>query len=464
MADVLRFVDAIAAVPTVRLDLNDDVTWGLQYQGTDFSPPPLRRALAATLLTDGARIPAAAYDNRTLRLRLDLQTTSVDEAATQLQRLYRELDKPTNVLQWQPGTTQPVFFRTFRSDVTQVTEYPGPGLLRTLDVAILAEPFGYGLREALTPVVVSNDPAAATNPCRWDITGVKGDVETPPLLEFDHAAITGRQSVLAVRRRGTPTNLPLIMQAETLTPGTDTAIGAANDAALSGAGPNYMRCTFATAAMTERLQANPWPPAAGADIRGTYRLYARVRKNTSGDTIKLEMDIGPTGIVTTQPTVTLPATASPVHVDLGLARIPFGQDVPGDGYSGVPVSTQGDYFGWRAQRAAGSGSLDFDYLLLVPADDRLAIITWAASDVATPAKQIIDGPNETIYAVSAGGQIVPTHAASLAGGFPMISPGVTNRIVFVREVTPSVTDTIGATTAIGGSYWPRYLYVKPPTT
>ena len=158
--DIIRFVNSIADHPVTRLDLNDDIAWSVRYDGTDFSPPPLKASWASTLLSDGARLSASAYANRTIALSLDLKTTTVDGVAQELQTLWRELNRPTNFLMWQQvGMTHPVFFRTFRSSNTRVTQFPGDGTFRTVEVTLDAEPFAYGLRERLAEVQIYNDPA-----------------------------------------------------------------------------------------------------------------------------------------------------------------------------------------------------------------------------------------------------------------------------------------------------------------
>lgn len=162
--DVIQFVDSIAAPPTVRLNLNNESPWAVT--GVDFSPPPLKQAWASTLLTDGERLTAAAYGNRRLRLSLELIASSQDASATAMQALWRELNRPSNLLRYQPdGATSPVFFRTIRSADNQVREYPGggPSSLRTVEVEIDAEPFALGLKETLPTVTVYNDPTEGTD-------------------------------------------------------------------------------------------------------------------------------------------------------------------------------------------------------------------------------------------------------------------------------------------------------------
>ena len=111
----LAFVDSVAASPTIRLSVHSGPAgpWTLR-EGSRFDPPPLRRATPQSLLTDGAVPTSAAYDNRVISLRVQLHTRGtqmvVDPAATQLQLLMRELDRPTNLLMLKAGTSAPVFF------------------------------------------------------------------------------------------------------------------------------------------------------------------------------------------------------------------------------------------------------------------------------------------------------------------------------------------------------------------
>lgn len=221
------------AAQTLRLDLNDGVTWGVNYEGTDFSPPPLKQAWSSTLMTDGERLSAAAYGNRQIQLSMDLMASNQDVVATQLQKLWRELNRPSNILMYQPqGATNPVFFRTLRSSNTRVTDFPA-GAMRHVQVTIDAEPFAYGYKETLTPVAVCNDPAPGptvpgTNRMFFDVTNPKGDVETPLYLKLNGPSIINtptqgqKISAIAVRRRGNPDNVPFVLQAENLAVGTQT--------------------------------------------------------------------------------------------------------------------------------------------------------------------------------------------------------------------------------------------------
>jgi hypothetical protein len=454
-----RFVDSIAAAPTVRLDMTAS-PWSVG-NGSSFPPPPMKRAIAGTLLVDGEQIPAAAYANRTITLELILQATSHAAAETQMQLLARELDRVSNILMVDPDGSNPVFFRTMRGG-----DY-NPQLITdgryTISVQVPAEPFGYGLRESISPVTVNNDPAAGSNGMFFDVTSVKGDTETPLFLSVPTAsvALSGRRiSAVALRRQGTPANLPFSIQAESMTLGADTTVQA-NDAVMSGAGSNYVRCTFATTAtMATRVSATH-PAAAGVDVRGTYRVYVRVRKSVGADPVTMQLQINLDGATVTNATVTVPAVATNRYwVDLGLVQYPLGSDPNTDGYTNTALSVRGQELRIQAARTSGTTNLDIDAVILVPADDLFMLIKW--SEFSGPTSFIVDSGDEAVYAVGASGEVRGTQMAEVVGGFPRVSPSVTNRVFFVLDVGATAGgDDKTSTVAVTPYYWPRYLYVRP---
>ncbi|MEU4640823.1 hypothetical protein [Micromonospora sp. NPDC023814] len=455
----LRFVDSISATPAVRLNLMA-APWAVQ-SATEFGTPELRRATAGTLLTDGEQYPAAAYGNRAITLVARVVGVDQDAAAAALQTLYRELDRPSNLLEYRPSTSEPVFFRTFRAAPGSVTWDP---FLMQATAVIPAEPFAYGLREALPQVTVYNDPAAPANGGYFDVVSPKGDVETPLFLRLEQGSITDfRQSIIAVRRRGTPSLMPLVAQAESMALGTDAALGAAGDPAMSGSGQNYVRVSFSTStALIPRVSVLNWP-AAGPDARGTYRAFLRVRQSnpTESMTLRLEAVGGGWMSESVVPAVG-PGTAAD-YVDMGLVQIPTGADPVTDGYSGVTLSTQSPGFHVYVGRSSGAGTLDIDHLLLVPADDRLCLISWPADSGLTAL--VLDSARTMAYAVGSGGEVRrPAQQVPIVGAPPMVSPGVANRIVFVQDTGALQSDAanrLTSTTVITPYYWPRYLYVRP---
>ncbi|MDP9145667.1 MAG: hypothetical protein M3N43_13425 [Actinomycetota bacterium] len=460
----VQFVDAISATPTIRLNLNNDTPWRIHKEGTDLPPPRLRRAMAGSLLADGMTVPSAAYDNRVVTLSLVLyRDTTAEAAASALQDLAQELDRPGgNLLLWQPDTDAPVFFRTLRSDFGSVRWEPAE---KRAVVTLYAEPFAYGLKETQSPVTVNNDPAAGSNGLFLDVSSVKGDVETPLCLSLPGTSINttgGRQGAIAVRRRGTPSSAPFVLQCEAMTVGTNTTLQA-NDAVMSGSSNNYLRCTFTSASLQARATMATFPAAAGVDVRGTYRVYLRYRKTVSGDVITARILAVADSQTVTNDTVTLPSGTDIRYVDLGLLPWPLGPDPGDDGYSRTALAVKGYSLQIDAGRTSGSGNLDFDCLLFVPADDRFAVVKWPINPSTTV---IVDSTRDMVYALGTVGEVRSTEFPQITGGLPMVSPGQTNRITFIRDVgsTASGGDDKTGSTAVTSYYWPRYLYARPAST
>lgn len=475
MTHTLQFVDKISGSATVRLDLNS-APWSFLVEGHDFSPPLLRRSIAQTMMRAGGTVAAAAYDLRVLKFRLALQAASADAAATAVQNLARELDRSdsmelggtSNYLKWQPGTSSPVFFRTYRSDMGSIREIGSNDGVRFFELGILAEPFAYGLQEDAGTVTVNNDPAAVSNGMFFDLTGIKGDVDTPLIFEVDDTGLaddTWRPvSVFASRRRGTPANMPVVLQAESMSLANDTSTQA-NSASFSGSSNNYIRTTFATVtSMANRALVTDFPAADGVDLRGQYRVFVRYRQNSAADgDIKMRLLWGARGPVFTNPTVTAGVGTNLKLSDLGIVTFPAATDPIRDG--GTEISVRRQYFELQAQRVAGSGTLDVDYLLFVPADDQMCVLSWPSSPSdLLPDEWVVHGPTETVYAQDSNGRLsTVSNPVGVRGGFLSGRPGVTNRIFFVRRFDAGL-DSVTATTSIKTLYYPQYLYVRPATT
>lgn len=461
---VLRFVDSIQASPTVRLNLNDLSVWAMGAE-TNFGIPPLRRSTSGSLMQNGDYVGGSSYGNREINLVLEL-LSSGDTAATQLQALQRQLDLPNNLLQYTPGgVTNTVFFRTFRTSPENVRWDISR---KTVRVTLLAEPFALGIREDIAAVTVRNDPTL-TNGLFMDITGIKGDVETPLFFEYTRGATYFQRGLaVGVRPKGTASAYPTIFrQAESLTMGTNTTSGA--DAAMSGG--NRARCTFGTATMQTRVSGK-FPQStepAGAECIGQYRVFVRVAKTVGGDVINMRVGTSldsATKVVYERSTpLPVAASTSPILVDLGIISV-------GDVF---PTSPGYDTTAYRAEtlptllieaeRTSGSGSLDIDYVCLVPADYRYG--KWAIVSTTTDAsaRAVVDGVNEVTYAGKAltgstPGVFAETSTAGLTGGYPCVMPG-DNRLVIVD---PDYSNDLSATNSVTLRYWPKYLLVRPVAT
>lgn len=475
MAVRCRFVDQIATSPTVRLDLVA-APWQLNDKGTSFSPPPMRRSIVETIMRDGAEVPASAYENRIIVLRLYVTASSEDLLATALQNLNRELDRSRNILEFRSeGLTNSVFFRTFRSpDYDLDLEEVSGKHAAWLTLRLLAEPFAYGLMQSLSGVTVNNDPAAGSNGLFLDATGILGDVATPAIVQVDEPGADQTLLYMGVRRHGTPSDLTFFKQCESAdSDHADTSTVA--DAAFSGG--SKKRTTFATTtAMANRLSftgssfplSSPTLAQARA-LRGTYRVLVRAAKTQITDTIKLRFSALGVGnwSVTSEP-VALEET--PALVDLGLIQFPPTIGVPGPGYSGIDAGSDSVLtFTLAAERVSGTGSLDWDFVMLMPADEELCIFDSGHGDLSGGGDVFFDGPNDAVYVAEdawlSGGKVEYGAPGSRVGAIPMLQPNQTNRLYILQLRGAASSDefrwTLTASKAFVVHYFPRWLYIRP---
>ena len=466
-ATIWRFVDQPVADPTVLLDMNDGLTWKLLGSSDFFKlpSPPLKRSIASNAMTDGGVLTSAAYDLRTLSFTLELRDPSETGRIDQLDRLKAELAKPANLLMYQPArASEPVFFRTLRSDEYELDNQVAPGTMWRVACTVMAEPFAIGVRKDLTSVTVTNDPAATTNGTYWDITGIIGDSPTPAFVRVGTAFGKGNPCIIAQRTARSPDKLTHWVQAESGTLGTDTT-KQANDTSMSGSGQNYVRCSFSTdATLVTRLTVTVPTATDATALRGRYRVFVRVRNSAASSTYTLRYVQNPSGENSTSgPKITYTSFASTEfrHVDLGIVEVPGPGPVPSTmGYSGLPVQVTQQDLAVQISRDSGTATMDLDYVYLMPADERLSVT--ARAGFQTGSYLVIDGPQEMAYGMPSGtspfGSTRTVDNAgglvSMFGGAPMLVPGVTNRWYMIRGGSAVTT-----TSAVEVSYWPRWREV-----
>lgn len=413
-------------------------------------------------MRDGINVSSSQYEARTVSLRLRLVRSTWDLAASQLQTLARELDRTDNYLMVQlTGATKPVFFRLFRSDFADLA--PADGQVGVFEgvVDLLAEPHAVGLRETQGPFTVNRDPANGTNGCYFDLGTVYGDVAAPLEISWPKDT-TQRRAIVLARRTGT-TAAPLVLQAENMTAGTDTAL-ASSASYRSGGGANEgMTVSFATVAtMAQRVSIAAFPTSPSVTARGTYRVFLGYDTFHSGALSTIfDVQLGYTSTDAVNSEVRLSGTSADnavsKFIDLGLLSIPFGDDPGGSTQvEGIPISL-------RAERVSGSGTLTFDYLLFVPADEQMLILTEQYQD-ATTGNYWLNSDTGDAYALTTGGAVHSQTIRTSRTGSDGIwaQPGTSNRVCAAWALPDSPrTADLSSSIAFTLGYYPRYLHVRP---
>jgi len=467
---ICRFVDAVDAAPGVRFDCNDQPLIKVRREGTHIGPAPLNQAYTDSMLVDGGVFGSSAYGPREITLGLQITSEDDDDVAETIALLNRELDRESNFLMWQPfGETHPVFFETIRAQPGDVDLSNGSVGIWNVSVRLKAKPFALGLRETIGPFTVNNDPAAGSNGCFFDVTGVIGDVPTPAVL-VDTGNLRFR-GWLAARRHGTPSDLTFFAQAETLTLGTGTANpGGGPDAAMSGAGTNnYVRTTGAGTNMDTRLtwdvNSTHSTTAKALALRGDYRVLVALRRTGATGTMQVQYR------GSTEPPVTLESHTDRTLVDLGLVTI---NDTPSRiGYGNESGGTFGVETGSleiQMARLNGTDNLDWDVVYLIPADERTLL--WKLNVDFATGDRIFDAFTEDVINLNSGdpfdgtGKFARILGLQLSGGLPSLTPNQTNRFFLLTNTQGAATPPFNnhdksTTQAITVHYWPRYLHVRP---
>ena len=471
--DVIQFVDSIASSPTVRLDLNDGVNWNT----ADFyAPPPrLRRSMSSNAMTNGAVASSSVYEQRVLTITCSIITASQDTAATELQKLARELDRDTNYLKWQVnGLSSPVFFKTERADFTDAVVVQASKAYYEVTIEVLAEPLALGLRETLSIGAITT----ATGYFDVSSANIKGDAAAPFILT-DSAPDSGftqgtsaNASLywLLARSTRSATSQPIRTEANTLTMGTDTAVSG-SDAVT----------TFASTSSATRLTWSPTGATAAA-MGGTYRLMVGATLST----------------VTTSASMNISAkygSGSVANLDCA------------NSFTGYPIDPTGSRkylfdFGLISFTAAeamalaprveliasvssitNTRTLTWDFVYLVPTDEAatLAKATYlpagsmpGGGSYPTASPMVFDGVEDSVY-IASSTSIFSTATpvlpgwVSYSGAIPTLLPNTNNRFAYMRyadpQGAPPFTEYSNAASGTLTLYYhPRYLLLRPASS
>lgn len=465
MAITWKFVDSPVTTPATLLDMNDKVDFALDMdRDFDVSPPVLKKSNSSNSMADGARLTSAAFQNRILKF-----TTAIDPMGAKtvpqkeqlLTELNMELAKPENLIMYQPSpASEKVFFQTVRSDAYVLDHRGGSKKAWRVQCEVEAQPFAIGIRQSpIVNATITNDPATGTNPQKLDITGIKGDATAPAFIRMGTSFGAQGQWIFAQKTDNATALATAFVQAEAGTQGTDTTTQA-NDVLYSGAGNNFSRTTFATNAnLTARLTLT-----IPHTIRGTYRVYVRIRTGTGTNNYTLQAAY-PGANRFFGPSTDVESSAQGFQiVDLGLMDFPFPSPTPPQfGYSRLTGSSYpSQNIEIHSARSSGAGNLDIDYVYFMPADERMCQF----SNLAAVGFIVLDGAQEKAYGMTSasdpfGATRVPDSGGGIVvlyGSVLQLVPGVTNRWFLVRAGTAAVTNTWN----LWVDYWPQWRVVATP--
>lgn len=472
MASILwRFVDQPVANPTTILDMNrGDGSIVIDMDAKfDISPPKRKASFASNSMVDGSLMTSSAFENRILEFTLGIQGT-VEQQSQALANLNASLAQESLLMYSpSPGVT-PVFFRTMRSDEYTLANRGGRAGAWRVSCQVLAEPFAISPRvDLVSGAVVTNDPAAVTNGCKLDLTGIVGDAPSPAFVRISNLGSGNPMFISQRSRKATVITPHLQAEAMTLAGGDVVYASAASNVSGPASPANNMAVASFTVgqsntpAMVRFLgnfsssDSTAWP--------GQYRVLARVSSDVEGATFGIRQ-ILPQGndreILGKVVTVVLGPNSWKL-LDLGLFSWPPHEAPQKIGYSNLPpglVSFQGHL---EIFRVTSSGSLRLDYMYLLPADERTCVVTQTRDYPS--GYTILDGPNDMTYMMAPGttpfGETRTVNnnegLVPRIGGIPDLVPKMTNRWHILQE-SASVTTT----KTFDVSYWPRWYEVTTP--
>lgn len=469
MPAVIQIVDQVGASGQVLLDLNRHVGGILlgardqvKLADVEMQQRSGDQPFAWSPAPDGGA--PAQLASRQIVVPVVLTSASADQTAGLVRQL-QQLTRSRFVLKVQRhGSSTPVWFRCGpcvpRLD-TQVAAAGQPTRLVTGTLTAATDPYAIGARVDVGPVTITQDPSSGT-PFIWDINSVGGDSLTPLVLRSADTDLIGSidRTLISIRRRGVPSDLAgLFVQGEacTVTPGATppTLSTVTGDSALSGG--SGARATYGAGA------SGPWTAAAtftgltGVEVPGLYRLLVRCRRagGAAGALFSLIATVGRSRQVET-----FTAAGNDTRIiDLGIVQVPVGQP-PFMGAPETPVAAAAPTVYVTVVRAAeGTGTLDVDWVGLIPADQDAGVLEVAQTTTGVLA---VDGwdmqPRVYTDDPYTGTSPAAVGAAGIGfvGGMPRLRPG-NNRLYLVGGLGTAAASSRSPSLAltVSGSYWPR---------
>lgn len=445
----------------------------------NWSAPPVKN--------EGPILQPDRHPGRVIDFDLNVDAASADANSAALQAAVRLIQRGEAWLKFQKaGATSPVFFKLRPSDLTSVTEFwtlPGD---RQVHVALLADPYAWGV-QVTGSATIQNDPSTGTNRMQLVMPTIQGDVPTPLHLSFntvtpEHKILWASESNLFGAVAATPIWKDLTTLAIDTTPFSSwTVSDVADSSAIGGTRRAIAKSNSATPYLFVPTDnpAQTWTPLPVGEYRVMVRaIGARV------DTQLLFFNQAPkNGSLYTYEEAVAYATvgASPAAsghhdwFDLGVVSLPGGAP-PDDILSGLANAPTTAVWSLGVYSEVAT-TISLDSIVLIPAG-RSGVITRhgtvSFADTFTSKAVTVDGINHRRFAAGqpllTPGVTVPVPPLDLTGATPLVSPGATaaNCLTFFATVANGVNDRADdsktLSTTLTWRYYPLYVNDRPAST
>jgi hypothetical protein len=480
MPMVLQIVDGFGGALVQELNGWLGGVGGLTQRGLNLTEGQLEQQANDTLTWSPLAAPTP-LGRRRITVPFVFIGSSADDVGAKVAKLMQATRSPWWLRVRRHGASQDSWLRCFPCVPQVESQVTASNVAHIARGVIVCETDPYALGARIDgSAAVGQDPSTAA----WgiDINDVGGDTPTPLLLRMRDPSVFaltgGMGAFISVRRRQSPGNVTapsITRQAEAGTNGVGAnpgvSLAALTDSAFSGGAGR--RATFSStyAPLSSGQITFAAPTLSGVDVPGVYRMFVRIRRNTTALTQRLVLKPFVTGSLIVPEEITVPAGGAATRlIDLGLVQWPTAApatiSAPVPSASGAtPTSVLLQF--WRTD--AGAAVVDFDFMCWIPADEDAGYLS-TDGQLPVPASQwvVVDGyqhlgmvtnadptgPHAIVGQSYASG--VPT--VDWTGGVPRVAPG-SNRL-FVVAGTSGGSYQIALNLAVAYSYWPRFTWLR----
>jgi hypothetical protein len=475
----LQIVDAHGGA--LVLDLNGNVAGagGYAKRGMNLTEGQLADS---TLATDWSPLAGpSGLGRRRITIPFLLRGTSAEDLGAKVTKLMLSTQGPWWLKVRRHGATADCWLQCFGTVPQVESQITTSSVAHIAQGVISCETAPYALGARIDgSAAVGQDPSSDA----WGvpINSVPGDAATPLLIRMNDASVFGLGAFgafISVRKRQDPSTMVATAITRQAEHGSNTRIGntgltLSTVSTSEFSGGSGVRADFSSAypALAAGQINFVAPTIGGVNAPGVYRMFIRIRRNSTALTQQLVLKPFVNGAQITPEDITVPAGGPAIRVvDLGLIQWPAA--APASIAAPVPNASGGSATRvvlqfWR--KSAGAALVDFDYMAWIPADDDAGYLA-VEKELNVPATQfvVVDGYQQlgmvsqddpigphTILGRSFGGT---TPTVDWTGGVPRVRPG-TNRVFVVAGTGGVSSHPVNLNVNFAWSYWPRYTWLR----